>query len=170
MNLAEPDQDFGLQLMRIALAVGLLAMGFVALAADQQPAVESPDWLQVGLGLFGGLALFLAGLQLLSEGMKKAAGQTMTRILAELTTNRIKGALTGAFVTGILNRTFRTPPASFRGVFRRTYPSLGCWVKQLTGTSSASRNASCVSVKGLLNMRWPSMQRTRIPLNFHVIM
>jgi phosphate:Na+ symporter len=51
----------------------------------------------------GGLALFLGGLQLLSEGMKKAAGSTLKTVLANLTTNRFSGALTGAFVTGILN-------------------------------------------------------------------
>ncbi|WP_214660622.1 Na/Pi cotransporter family protein [sulfur-oxidizing endosymbiont of Gigantopelta aegis] len=61
------------------------------------------DWLQLALGLFGGLALFLAGLQLLSEGMKKAAGDAMTKVLSHLTTNRFMGAITGAFVTGILN-------------------------------------------------------------------
>jgi phosphate:Na+ symporter len=70
---------------------------------ESGPAVESPDWLQLFLGLFGGLSLFLAGLQLLSEGMKKAAGQTLKIVLGKLTTNRVKGALTGAFVTAVLN-------------------------------------------------------------------
>jgi phosphate:Na+ symporter len=46
-------------------------------ACPSGTAVESPDWLQLFLGLFGGLSLFLAGLQLLSEGMTKAAGQTL---------------------------------------------------------------------------------------------
>jgi phosphate:Na+ symporter len=84
--------------------VGFLAFTFVAFAAEADATkAGSPDWLQLGLGLFGGLALFLAGLQLLSEGMKKAAGQAMTTVLAQLTTNRFMGALTGAFVTGVLN-------------------------------------------------------------------
>jgi phosphate:Na+ symporter len=55
------------------------------------------------MGLFGGLALFLGGLEQLSEGLKQAAGQTLKVILARLTTNRLMGALTGALVTGILN-------------------------------------------------------------------
>jgi phosphate:Na+ symporter len=55
------------------------------------------------MGLFGGLALFLGGLEQLSEGLKQAAGQTLKVILARLTTNRLTGALTGALVTGILN-------------------------------------------------------------------
>lgn len=61
------------------------------------------DWLQLGMGLFGGLALFLAGLEMLSNGLKQAAGQTLGSALARLTTNRFSGALTGAVVTGILN-------------------------------------------------------------------
>jgi phosphate:Na+ symporter len=93
----------GFQLARVVLPVALLAFAFVAFAADSKNVGESPDWVQLFLGLFGGLALFLGGLQLLSEGMTKAAGQTMKVVLAKLTTNRFKGALTGAFVTGILN-------------------------------------------------------------------
>ncbi len=61
------------------------------------------DWLQLGMGLFGGLALFLFGLEFLSEGLKKVAGETLQTILARLTINRFTGALTGAIVTGVLN-------------------------------------------------------------------
>jgi phosphate:Na+ symporter len=61
------------------------------------------DWLGLLMGLFGGLALFLGGLELLSEGLKKVAGQALKVALARLTTNRFTGALTGAFVTGVLN-------------------------------------------------------------------
>ena len=82
---------------------GLLVFALIAFAAEADVAVESPDWLQLGLGLFGGLALFLGGLQLLSEGMTKAAGQALKTVLERLTTNRFMGALTGAFITGILN-------------------------------------------------------------------
>ena len=61
------------------------------------------DWLQLGMGLFGGLALFLSGLDMLSNGLKKAAGETLKILLSRLTTNRFMGAVTGAVVTGILN-------------------------------------------------------------------
>jgi phosphate:Na+ symporter len=92
-----------LSLLRIGVPVLLLAIAFSAFAVEPDVAAESPDWVQLFLGLFGGLALFLGGLQLLSEGMKKAAGQALKTVLAKLTTNRFTGALTGAFVTGILN-------------------------------------------------------------------
>ncbi|MCP4289251.1 MAG: Na/Pi cotransporter family protein [Gammaproteobacteria bacterium] len=96
-------RSFGTLLVRAGLGVGLLAFAWFALAAEPGVVTDSPDWLQLCLGLFGGLSLFLGGLQLLSEGMKKAAGQTLTQVLGKLTTNRFMGAITGAFVTGILN-------------------------------------------------------------------
>ena len=98
-----PFENPRFYLVRMLLPVVLLGIGFSAFAVGTEAAGESPDWVQLFLGLFGGLALFLGGLQLLSEGMTKAAGQTMKTVLAKLTTNRFSGALTGAFVTGILN-------------------------------------------------------------------
>ncbi|MEA3278768.1 MAG: Na/Pi cotransporter family protein [Pseudomonadota bacterium] len=99
----ESSQFIRSLLVRTGVTAVLLTIAFLAFAAELGVATESPDWLQLFLGLFGGLALFLGGLQLLSEGMTKAAGQTMRTVLAKLTTNRFKGALTGAFVTGVLN-------------------------------------------------------------------
>ncbi len=90
-------------LVRAGVVIALLVFSLIAFADELEVAADSLDWLQLGLGLFGGLALFLSGLQLLSDGMKKAAGQTLTTVLGSLTTNRFMGALTGAFVTGILN-------------------------------------------------------------------
>jgi phosphate:Na+ symporter len=55
------------------------------------------------MGLSGGLALFLFGLDQLSDGLKQAAGDTLKTLLTRLTSNRFLGALTGALVTGILN-------------------------------------------------------------------
>ena len=83
------------------VAAALFAVGVYA--AEAVPAGADIDWLKLGMGLFGGLALFLAGLEMLSEGLKKAAGETLKTLLSKLTTNRFMGALTGAFVTGVLN-------------------------------------------------------------------
>ena len=101
----EPQNTLGVRLLllRMGLPVSLLAMAFSAVAMETDGMAPSPDWVQLFLGLFGGLALFLGGLQLLSDGMTQAAGQTMKTVLAKLTTNRFSGALTGAFVTGVLN-------------------------------------------------------------------
>lgn len=60
------------------------------------------DWTQMLIGLFGGLALFLFGMDQLGEALKAAAGSSMKRILARLTTNRFSSAATGACVTAII--------------------------------------------------------------------
>ncbi|WP_028579904.1 Na/Pi cotransporter family protein [Desulfogranum japonicum] len=65
--------------------------------------VAEIEWFTLFMGLFGGLALFLAGLDMLSEGLKKAAGETLKTLLSKMTTNRLFGAATGAFVTAVLN-------------------------------------------------------------------
>ena len=56
------------------------------------------------LGLLaGGLALFLFGLELMTNGLKAVAGASLEGALAKLTANRFLGLLSGAFVTAILN-------------------------------------------------------------------
>lgn len=61
------------------------------------------DWFSLGMTLCGGLALFLAGLDMLSDGLKKAAGNALKVLLARMTNNRCLGAITGALVTAALN-------------------------------------------------------------------
>ena len=56
------------------------------------------------LGLLaGGLALFLFGLELMTNGLKAVAGASLEGALAKLTANRFLGLLSGAFVTAVLN-------------------------------------------------------------------
>ncbi len=83
------------------LIISLIFSVHSAFAAEASSA--DIDWLKLGMGLLGGLALFLAGLEQLADGLKKAAGETLKMMLAKLTGNRITGAITGAVVTGILN-------------------------------------------------------------------
>ena len=84
----------------LAVAIGWL-IAMPALAASEGG--SDIDWLQLGMGLFGGLALFLFGMDQMSDGLKAAAGDSLKNVLAKLTNNRFSGALTGAFVTAILN-------------------------------------------------------------------
>ena len=53
-------------------------------------------------GLAGGLALFLFGMKLLSEGLQKAAGHKLKTMLTHLTNRPIKGIFTGAFITSVV--------------------------------------------------------------------
>ena len=52
--------------------------------------------------LLGGLALFLFGIDQLTDSLKAVAGDRMKTILARLTSTRFSGALTGAFVTAVI--------------------------------------------------------------------
>lgn len=63
---------------------------------------QSFSWTLQIIGLFGGLAFFLFGMELMSQGMKNAAGNRMRHILATLTENRFKGMLLGILVTMII--------------------------------------------------------------------
>jgi phosphate:Na+ symporter len=53
-------------------------------------------------GLFGGLALFLFGMDVMTHALKSAAGDYIKDILAHMTRNRLLGVGTGAFVTAII--------------------------------------------------------------------
>jgi phosphate:Na+ symporter len=70
-----------------------------ALAATEEGGI---NWWNMGMQLFGGLAIFLFGMEQMAVALKKVAGDRMKTILAKLTTNRIMGLLTGAFVTAII--------------------------------------------------------------------
>lgn len=54
------------------------------------------------MGLLGGLALFLFGLDRMAMALKLIAGDRLRQILAKLTTNRFTGAAAGAAVTSII--------------------------------------------------------------------
>ena len=53
-------------------------------------------------GLFGGLALFLFGMDVMTHALKSAAGDYIKDILARMTRNRFVGVGMGAFVTAII--------------------------------------------------------------------
>ncbi len=59
-------------------------------------------WGTMTMTLLGGLALFLFGMEQMADALKAVAGERMKNILATLTTNRVTGAMTGAFVTAII--------------------------------------------------------------------
>lgn len=60
------------------------------------------------LGLLGGLALFLYGMQMMSQGLEAAAGNRMKQILEKLTANRFLGVAVGAGITAIIQSSSAT--------------------------------------------------------------
>ena len=63
------------------------------------------DSLEIGailMGLAGGLAIFLYGMELMTNALKASSGQRLKKLLARMTTNRFKGVLAGAVTTAII--------------------------------------------------------------------
>ena len=60
------------------------------------------------LGLLGGLALFLYGMQMMSTNLEAVAGNRMKQILERLTANRFLGVLVGAGITAIIQSSSAT--------------------------------------------------------------
>ena len=58
--------------------------------------------LTMTIELLGGLALFLYGMEKMTDGLKAAAGKQMNVLLAKLTGNAFLGAITGAIVTAVI--------------------------------------------------------------------
>ncbi|HBD86182.1 MAG TPA: Na/Pi cotransporter [Clostridiales bacterium] len=58
--------------------------------------------------MVGGLAMFLYGMEIMGDGLKKSSGETLRRILQTLTKNTFTGVLTGMLVTGIIQASSAT--------------------------------------------------------------
>ena len=90
-----------LPIFKVAIS-GTLLLVFLA-----GPAMAGEDAipLQTGamlIGLVGGLALFLYGMDHLASALKTLAGARLRRILSNMTRNRIWAALSGAVITGLV--------------------------------------------------------------------
>jgi phosphate:Na+ symporter len=88
--------------LRGLLLLSILSAATLAMAAEATTA-DSIDEFQLAMKLFGGLALFLFGIDQMSDGLKAIAGNRMATLLGSMTRNRFLGGITGAFVTAILN-------------------------------------------------------------------
>ncbi len=60
------------------------------------------------LTLIGSVGMFLYGMKLMSEGLQKAAGNKLRDILALMTNNKFVGALTGIFITALVQSSSAT--------------------------------------------------------------
>ena len=60
------------------------------------------------LTLIGALGMFLYGMKIMSEGLQKAAGDRMQKILSSMTNNRIMGVFTGMLITALIQSSSAT--------------------------------------------------------------
>ena len=66
------------------------------------------ETVQMIITMLGGLALFIYGMNLMSDGLQKSAGERMKNILALLTRNPVLGVLAGALCTAVLQSSSAT--------------------------------------------------------------
>ena len=66
------------------------------------------ETVQMIITLFGGLAMFIYGMNLMSDGLQKSAGEKMKSVLAMLTRNPVFGIMAGALVTAVLQSSSAT--------------------------------------------------------------
>lgn len=69
---------------------------------------ETLDIVLSLLTLVGGLALFLYGMEVMGDGLKKLAGGKLESILSKLTSNRFLGLLLGFAVTAVIQSSSAT--------------------------------------------------------------
>jgi len=98
-RFAGRDKSIPRILLPMLAAIAVLAVTPAFAASDPDNDIH---WWNMSMSLFGGLALFLFGMEQMAEALKAVAGERMKVILARLTANRIMGAATGAFVTAII--------------------------------------------------------------------
>lgn len=90
---------------RLTLALGIVVvvgMHQTVLAQGEQAPSEI-DWFELGLGVVGGLVLFLYGVSRLASALNDVASDRIRDLLARCTTNRFAGVATGAVATTVLD-------------------------------------------------------------------
>lgn len=70
--------------------------------------MDVDEIMKIILGLAGGLAIFLYGMNTMSGSLQEAAGERMRYILAAVTKNPVMGVLAGAFATAVLQSSSAT--------------------------------------------------------------
>ena len=77
-------------------------------ASSSSNDAEGFSFFLIIIGLFGGLGMFLYGMEMMSDGMKMTAGNSMRSILKKLTSNRFIAVFVGAFITMIIQSSSAT--------------------------------------------------------------
>ena len=60
------------------------------------------------IGLFGGLGLFLYGMKMMGDGLENASGEKLKKIFERITSNPVKGVATGAIITAVIQSSSAT--------------------------------------------------------------
>ena len=92
---------------RLILPLIILASITTLFAAPDENSKEISIFL-IATGLLGGMGMFLYGMEMMSDGMKMTAGNSMRMILEKLTSNKFLSVFVGAFVTMVIQSSSAT--------------------------------------------------------------
>ena len=70
--------------------------------------VMAMNVMTIVIGVFGGLAIFIFGMTLMSDGLQQVAGNKMKAVLNYITRNRMKAILAGTLVTAVIQSSSAT--------------------------------------------------------------
>ncbi len=94
---------------------GVYNVGIDVVAPDQGFVVKTRavefygfSLVAVVIGVLGGLALFVFGMELMSDGIQKVAGENMKKVLQFFARNGVVAVLAGTFVTAIIQSSSAT--------------------------------------------------------------
>ena len=86
----------------------IVTLPTILFAGSSSSAQKEISWFLLVTSLFGGLGMFLYGMEMMSDGMKMTAGNQMRSILEKLTSNRFFAVGVGAFVTMVIQSSSAT--------------------------------------------------------------
>ena len=86
----------------------IVTLPTILFAGSSSGAQKEISWFLLVTSLFGGLGMFLYGMEMMSDGMKMTAGNRMRSILEKLTSNRFFAVGVGAFVTMVIQSSSAT--------------------------------------------------------------
>ena len=66
------------------------------------------DIVSAIIGLLGGLAMFLYGIEVMGDGLKNSSGTALKKVLEKVTGNVVMGVLTGTLVTAVIQSSTAT--------------------------------------------------------------
>ena len=91
----------------VLLLLLLLTFSSTLYAAGSESSKDISIFLLL-TGLLGGMGMFLYGMEMMSDGMKMTAGNSMRVILEKLTSNKFLAVFVGAFVTMVIQSSSAT--------------------------------------------------------------
>ncbi|MBW1865659.1 MAG: Na/Pi cotransporter family protein [Deltaproteobacteria bacterium] len=90
------------------MIAGGISLSYTHCLYAAESGTQSISWFFLCVSMLGGLALFLYGMEKMSTGLKRTAGNRMRAILAALTRNRVLAMFVGAFITMVIQSSSAT--------------------------------------------------------------